>query len=83
MATLTIRNLDDEVKAKLQAEAKRNGCSMEEQARIILRQALEKPLLGLGSRIHSRFAAIGGVTTTLEAVTAVSRSFRVKHENTL
>lgn len=60
MATLTIRNLDDNLKAKLRVEAAKHGRSMEEHARIILRQALEKPQRGLGSRIHSRVAVIGG-----------------------
>ena len=74
MATRAIRNLDDEAKAKLQAEAKRNDRSMEEQARIILRQALEKPQRGLGSRIHSRFAAIGGIDIELPLRRELPRS---------
>lgn len=62
MAILTIRNLDDSIKAKLRLVAATHGHSMEEEARQILRRALlakgqEK---GLGSRIHERFAAAGG-----------------------
>lgn len=37
MATLTIRNLDDEVKDLLRLSAAKNGHSMEEEARVILR----------------------------------------------
>jgi len=40
MATLTIRNLDDEIKELLRLSAAKNGHSMEEEARTILKQAL-------------------------------------------
>ena len=65
MATLTIRNLDDDLKAKLRVEAAKHGRSMQEQARLILRPALEKPQPGLGSRIHDRFATLGGADINL------------------
>lgn len=57
MASITIRNLDDQVKAKLRMVAARNGHSMEEEARIILRSALNQPQSkGLGTRIRERFS---------------------------
>lgn len=67
MATLTIRSLDDEVKDLLRLAAARNGHSMEEEARIILRQALQgtQPSFGLGSRLQQRFSAGGGVELAL------------------
>ena len=40
MATLTIRNLDDSLKHSLRVRAAENGVSMEEEARVILRDAL-------------------------------------------
>ncbi len=40
MATMTIRNLDDDVKARLRVRAAQHGRSMEEEARNILRAAL-------------------------------------------
>ena len=40
MASLTIRNLEDSVKARLRVRAARHGHSMEEEARQILRQAV-------------------------------------------
>lgn len=40
MATMTIRNLDDDLKARLRMRAARHGQSMEEEARSILRAAL-------------------------------------------
>lgn len=61
MATLTIRNLDDDVKASLRVRAARHGRSMEEEARQLLRQVLLQPSAGLGSRVARRFAAAGGV----------------------
>ena len=42
MASITIRNLDDYVKAKLRVRAARHGRSMEEEAREILRAALNQ-----------------------------------------
>jgi plasmid stability protein len=41
MATMTIRNLDDELKARLRMRAARHGQSMEEEVRVILRATLE------------------------------------------
>ncbi|MDD1509547.1 FitA-like ribbon-helix-helix domain-containing protein [Pseudomonas sp. CNPSo 3701] len=62
MATITIRNLDDDLKAMLRVVAASHGRSMEEEARLIIRQALTKQDKrgGLGSRIHARFSAVGG-----------------------
>ena len=40
MASITIRNLDDEVKTRLRVRAAGNGRSMEEEARQILRKAV-------------------------------------------
>jgi plasmid stability protein len=71
MATLTIRNLDERTKAQLRIQAARHGRSMEEEARTILRAAIEaKPpsaatKQGLGSRIHAHFAQLGGVELEL------------------
>jgi antitoxin FitA len=67
MATLTIRNLDEEVKARLRVEAASHGHSMEEEARLILRRALNprRGQRGLGHRIHRRFSVLGGVDLDL------------------
>ena len=67
MATLTIRKLDEALKAKLRLEAAKHGRSMEEEARTILRNALSQtePVGGLGSRIRDRYAALGGVELEL------------------
>ena len=70
MATLTIRNLDERTKTQLRIQAARHGRSMEEEARTILRSAIEtrQPFgagKGLGSRIHQHFAQLGGVELEL------------------
>lgn len=67
MATLTIRGLDDNTRAQLRVRAARNGRSMEEEVRVILRASVSERQLpdGLGTRIHARFAALGGVELEL------------------
>ena len=62
MAQLLVRNLDSEVKSKLQRRAKRHGRSMEEEVREILRDATKteaKARKGLGTRIAARFRKVG------------------------
>ncbi|MFD2190767.1 FitA-like ribbon-helix-helix domain-containing protein [Pistricoccus aurantiacus] len=62
MASITIRNLDEQLKTRLRMEAAKHGHSMEEEVRIILRNALNQPRRGgLGSRIRERFTEVGGV----------------------
>ena len=63
MASITIRNLDDAVKTQLRIAAAEHGCSMEEEARQILRRTLiTKPTRArLGTRISQNFAVAGGV----------------------
>jgi plasmid stability protein len=62
MAQFIVRDLEDDVKARLQRRAKRHGRSMEEEVRNILRNAAKeenRPLPNLGSRIAARFAKTG------------------------
>ncbi len=68
MATMTIRNLDDELKARLRLRAARAGHSMEEEARGILRDALQaEPLSGraLVRSIREMVAPYGGIDLQL------------------
>lgn len=60
MATLTIRNLDDELKSLLRQRAARHGCSMEQEARNILSRAVQPQLAGtdFALKIHKRFASL-------------------------
>ncbi len=62
MATLTIRNLNEETKAKLRQRAAKHGHSMEEEARRILNRAVNpSSSKGLGTEIAQMFTEIGGV----------------------
>lgn len=62
MAQFVVRNIDDAVKARLQRRAKRNGRSMEEEVRDILRSATHEesaPAGGLGTELAGLFANTG------------------------
>jgi antitoxin FitA len=62
MAQLVVRNLEEDVKARLQARARRHRRSLEAEVRDILRNAAnaeEKPAGGLGREIAARFRGIG------------------------
>lgn len=62
MAQLVVRSLDEDVKMRLKARAERNGRSLEEEVRHILRDAAKAPRRsqqGLGSRIAARFGKTG------------------------
>ena len=62
MAQVLVRNLDEDVKLRLKRRAERNGRSMEEEVREILRNAaLEEAQSAprLGSRIAARFRNVG------------------------
>ena len=62
MAQLVVRNIESGVKTSLQRRAKRNGRSMEEEIRDILRSAVNQddvPAVGLGTEISSLFAKTG------------------------
>ena len=70
MATLTIRNLDDELKSRLRIRAARHDHSMEEEVRLILRDILSdseesEETTGIGTRIRKRLEDLGGVELDL------------------
>ena len=63
MASITIRNLDEDLKQRLRVRAAENGTSMEQEARDILRTSLYRaiPRAGnLAEAIRRRFAPLGG-----------------------
>lgn len=64
MASITIRNIEDHVKARLRIRAAHHGRSMEDEVRHILRAALteeSQPVMDLGEAIRQRFARLGSV----------------------
>jgi plasmid stability protein len=67
MAQFVVRNIENRVKAQLQRRARRNGRSMEEEVRDILRSAVveaERPAGGLGTDISALFSQ-GGLTSDI------------------
>ena len=68
MASITIRNFGDDAKIRLRVRAAGNGRSMEEEARLILREAVGRktaPEKGLGTAVHELFKPLGGVELEL------------------
>jgi plasmid stability protein len=63
MASITIRNLEDDLKRRLRMRAAEHGRSMEEEVREILRRAVGAPLppRNLAAAIRARVASLGGV----------------------
>ena len=67
MASITIRNLDDDVKTRLRVRAAEHHRSMEEEVRIILRDAVRGDVTypsNLAAFIRECFAPLGGVART-------------------
>ena len=60
MASLTIRNIDNNLKAQLRLRAAQHGCSMEAEVRTILLQSLSPSISdsNLADSIHKRFEAL-------------------------
>ncbi len=62
MAQFVVRNIEDGVKLRLQRRATRNGRSMEEEVREILRNAINEesvPSGGVGTEIAALFSKVG------------------------
>lgn len=65
MSSITIRNLDDSLKASLRLRAARHGLSMEQEVRNILQVTLAAEPevtkgLSFAQRINQRFKGLGG-----------------------
>lgn len=75
MAQFVVRNIENEVKARLQRRAARHGRSMEEEVRDILRNAVNEQdaVGGLGTEIASLFAKVGLEEDILEL-----RGYKIK-----
>lgn len=62
MAQFVVRQLEEDVKARIKRRAERHGRSMEEEIREILRKAASeegRSIARLGSRIAARFRRVG------------------------
>ena len=68
MTSITIRNLDDDVKTRLCVRAAEHHRSMEEEVRLILSEAVDGGRAGprdLAKFTHDCFAPLGGVEIEL------------------
>lgn len=64
MAAISVRDLDDDVAARLKVRAAQHGRSMEAEARAILTAAVaaaEDDRRNLAQAIRQAFAAVGGI----------------------
>ena len=77
MANITVRNLEDGLKRKLRVRAAQHGKSMEQEARDILRAALDdaddeiRTGRDLFRAIRARFEPLGGVELELPPRTSM------------
>lgn len=80
MGTITIRNLDDQLKHRLQLRAAKHGHSMEAEAREILEAAINDPDQpdNLVDALLDRFGSIGGVELDLTARNTPPRAAGLK-----
>jgi antitoxin FitA len=76
LPTLTIRDVEDDIRSRLRIRAAHHGRSMEAEVREILREALAKGPNDekLGTRVRQRFGAIGGVELDLPPRAEMPRS---------
>jgi plasmid stability protein len=76
LATLTIRDFDDVLKAQLRVRAAENGRSMEAEVRAILADVLTRPVSteGMATRIRRRFRDAAAEPLELPARTELARA---------
>jgi len=76
MASITIRRLDDSIKARLRVRAASRGRSMEQEAREILKAGLASksaPSLNLADAIRRHIEPLGGVDLAIPSRQPVRR----------
>jgi antitoxin FitA len=64
MASITVRNLSEDTKRRLRLRAARNGRSMEQEVREIIKTTVAQPdsePVNIGEAIRRIFAPLGGV----------------------
>src|SRR5271155_6066847 len=69
MASLTVRQLDDKLKRLLRLRAAQHGRSMEDEVRVILRQAAEDPGREALARINPPTTPVRRTAPAVEAAT--------------
>ena len=61
MSSITVRNLDESVKTALRLRAARHGCSVEQEVRQILRQAVapeQSGAISFAEQVNRRFVGL-------------------------
>ncbi len=74
MATLTIRQLDEQTHVRLRRKAAENGRSVEAEVRAILAAAVNTPQSNFLVALHEAIAVEGGVSLELDARTDMPRT---------
>ncbi len=80
MASITIRGIDERLKARLRVQAAHHGHSMEEEARAILRAALSAGHARTGTLVDSiraRIEPLGGVELEIAPREAIREQVRL------
>jgi len=80
MASITIREIDERLKARLRVQAAHHGHSMEEEARAILRAALSAGRARTGTLVDSiraRIEPLGGVELEIAPREAIREQVRL------
>ena len=88
MAQVVVRNIEEDVKARLKHRAAQHGWSMEEEVRQILRKAVAEQAqspVKLGSRMAARFTGVGlsGRVAAASRPSSCAREFRREIESPL
>ena len=65
MGTLTIRQLNEQTRARLRGRAAKNGRSVEAEVRAILGRAVELPDENILLALHATFSEAGGLDLEL------------------
>lgn len=74
MTDLTNLGLSDDVVQRLCGRAVRNGHSLHEEIRLVLAAAVsDEPPPGIGTRMHARFAVLGGAELDIPPRTELPR----------
>lgn len=77
MAAISVRDLNEDVAARLKVQAARHGRSMEAEVRAILTESLtggEDDRPNLGQAVRERFAELGGVELDIPARRDIPRA---------
>jgi len=82
MASITIRNLEDDIKQRLRIRAAEHGRSMEEEAREILRRTMNEstPPRNLASAIRARIAPADRMELPLAERELISEPAQLKQD---